>query len=73
MEEGDAHDPSIWVVSCFFLLPKLRGIDVVTESGIATPVDVARMRAAGVHRFLIGESLMRQPSPGMALENLVGQ
>lgn len=25
LEEGDAQDPSIWAVSCFFLLPKLRG------------------------------------------------
>lgn len=46
-------------------------IPVVTESGIATTADVARMRAAGVHRFLIGESLMRQPSPGAALRLLM--
>jgi GNAT superfamily N-acetyltransferase len=25
VEQGDALDPSIWAVSCFFLLPKLRG------------------------------------------------
>ena len=50
-------------------LPK--GTDVVTESGIASPADVARMRAAGVHRFLVGESLMRQPSPGQALRTLI--
>ena len=48
------------------------GCEVVTESGIATPADVQRMRAAGVHRFLIGESLMRQPSPGAALKLLIG-
>jgi len=54
------------------LLPRLpRGCEVVTESGIATAADVARMRAAGVHRFLIGESLMRQPSPGDALRSLL--
>ena len=54
------------------LLPKLpKGCEVVTESGIATPQDVQRMRAAGVHRFLIGESLMRQPSPGDALISLL--
>lgn len=50
------------------LLPVLpAGTEVVTESGIATEADIARMRAAGVHRFLIGESLMRKPSPGDAL------
>ena len=47
------------------------GYDVVTESGIGTPADVARMTAAGVRRFLIGESLMRQPSPGAALRTLI--
>lgn len=47
------------------------GLDVVTESGIATAADVARMRAAGVHRFLIGESLMRQERPGAALAGLI--
>lgn len=45
--------------------------EVVTESGIATPDDVQRLRSAGVHRFLIGESLMRQPSPGAALQALI--
>ena len=55
------------------LLPLLpAGCDVVTESGIGAPADVARMRAAGVHRFLIGESLMRQPRPGAALRALIG-
>lgn len=54
------------------LLPRLPPqTAVVTESGIATPADVARMRAAGVHRFLIGESLMRQPRPGAALSALL--
>jgi indole-3-glycerol phosphate synthase len=55
------------------LLPRLpTGIDVVTESGIATAADVQRMRAAAVHRFLIGESLMRQERPGAALQALIG-
>lgn len=54
------------------LLPRLpTGMDVVTESGIATAADVQRMRTAGVHRFLVGESLMRQDGPGAALKALV--
>lgn len=40
---------------------------LVTESGIATADDVARMRAAGVHGFLIGETFMRADEPGAAL------
>jgi indole-3-glycerol phosphate synthase len=43
---------------------------LVTESGIATRADVARMRAAGIDAFLVGESLMRQPDPGAALQQL---
>ncbi len=54
------------------LLPLLPDdAEVVTESGIFTPADVRRMRDAGVHRFLIGESLMRQPSPGASLRELL--
>lgn len=47
------------------------GMDVVTESGIGVPADVAQMRSAGVHRFLVGESLMRQDSPSAALRQLI--
>ena len=43
----------------------------VSESGIETAEDVNRLRAAGFHAFLIGESLMRQPDPGRALETLL--
>jgi indole-3-glycerol phosphate synthase len=54
------------------LLPLVpSGYEVVTESGIFTRQDVARMRDGGVSRFLIGESLMRQPSPGAALHALL--
>jgi indole-3-glycerol phosphate synthase len=45
---------------------------LVTESGIATRDDVARMRAAGVHAFLVGESFMRAPDPGAELARLFG-
>ena len=43
---------------------------LVTESGIATRADVARLRAAGVHAFLVGESFMRAPDPGRVLREL---
>jgi indole-3-glycerol phosphate synthase len=43
---------------------------VVTESGILSPQDVARMRAQGVHAFLVGEAFMRAPDPGAALRQL---
>jgi indole-3-glycerol phosphate synthase len=43
----------------------------VAESGISTPEDLARLRAAGFDAFLIGESLMRQPDSGAALRSLL--
>lgn len=43
---------------------------LVTESGIATRADVQRLRAAGVHAFLVGETFMRADEPGLALAEL---
>ncbi len=43
---------------------------LVTESGITTPAEVARLRDAGVHAFLVGEAFMRAEDPGMALAAL---
>jgi len=44
---------------------------VITESGIYQRSDVMRMQDAGVYGFLVGESLMRQPDPGIALADLI--
>jgi indole-3-glycerol phosphate synthase len=43
----------------------------VSESGIETADDLQRLRSAGYQAFLIGESLMRKPDPGAALEALL--
>ena len=43
---------------------------LVTESGIHAPEDVTRLRAAGIHAFLVGEAFMRAPSPGAELARL---
>lgn len=45
---------------------------LVSESGIRTRADVLRLEAAGVHAILVGESLMRQPDVGLAVERLLG-
>jgi indole-3-glycerol phosphate synthase len=44
----------------------------VCESGIATPADIDRMRAAGFHCFLVGESLMRADDVATATRHLIG-
>ena len=43
----------------------------VAESGIHNGADIARLRSVGYQAFLIGESLMKQPSPGDALRKLL--
>lgn len=45
---------------------------VVTESGIRTPADVARLRAGGVQAFLVGEVFMQAPDPGAKFVELFG-
>lgn len=43
---------------------------LVTESGILVTEDVQRMRDAGIHAFLVGETFMRADEPGEALRQL---
>ena len=53
------------------LLPRVpRNRMVITESGILSSDDVARMRKAGVRTFLVGEAFMRAADPGAALRGL---
>jgi indole-3-glycerol phosphate synthase len=46
---------------------------VVTESGIRTRDDVARLRDEGIEAFLIGEAFMRANDPGAALAKLFAE
>ena len=55
------------------LAPRItEGRDVVCESGLFTHDDLARMMDAGVRRFLIGESLMRQDDVTGATRTILG-
>ena len=49
-----------------------RNARLVTESGIATPADAARMATAGATAMLVGESLMRQADVETATRALLG-
>ena len=46
------------------------GRRVVTESGIGTPEDVARMRASGVSAYLVGSAFMAADDPGAELSRV---
>jgi indole-3-glycerol phosphate synthase len=43
----------------------------VAESGLKSPADLRRLRGEGYNAFLIGETLMVQPSPGETLRQLL--
>jgi indole-3-glycerol phosphate synthase len=46
------------------LIPQFpRNVTAVSESGIFTAADAARVRAAGAHAVLVGEALMKAPDP----------
>ena len=48
------------------------GVVLVAESGIHSRFDVDRLEVAGVDAILVGESLMRAPDIGRAVEELLG-
>ena len=43
----------------------------VSESGISDPATVRALRSAGFQGFLIGETFMREPDPGEALQSFI--
>jgi indole-3-glycerol phosphate synthase len=47
------------------------GILIISESGIDGAEQIRQVERWGIHNFLIGESLMRAPSPGEKLQELL--
>lgn len=55
------------------LIPRFpKNVVAVSESGIATAADAARVRAAGAHAVLVGESLMRADDPAAVIRGFHG-
>lgn len=50
-----------------------KDVVLVGESGIKTRDDVVRLETAGVDAILVGESLMREPDIGAAVDALLGK
>ena len=48
-----------------------KDVIVVSESGISSREDIVFAKDQGIHSFLIGESFMREPSPGKALREIL--
>ena len=48
-----------------------KDVIVVSESGISSREDILSSKEQGIHTFLIGESFMREPSPGEALREIL--
>lgn len=68
----DLHTLSVRVETSFELIDEIpNGCVAVSESGLRTADDLARLRAAGFDAFLIGEHLMREADPGAGLRRLL--
>jgi indole-3-glycerol phosphate synthase len=68
----DLHTFEVRLETSLELVDRIpRTVVRVAESGIANHGDLARLRAAGFDAFLIGESLVRQPDPAVALQALL--
>lgn len=52
------------------LAPKLNRVTAVSESGLRSAADLARLEALGYRAFLVGEQLVTAEDPGAALEAL---
>jgi anthranilate synthase/indole-3-glycerol phosphate synthase/phosphoribosylanthranilate isomerase len=55
------------------MLPKDSSVKLLALSGVATRADAVELAGVGACGILVGEALMRAPSPGVLLRELLGQ
>ncbi|MGH2442171.1 MAG: indole-3-glycerol phosphate synthase TrpC [Chloroflexota bacterium] len=68
----DLSDFSVNLLTTEYLAPLIpESVTIVSESGIATPGDVKRVRDAGASVVLVGEALMRAGDPAAAIASLL--
>jgi indole-3-glycerol phosphate synthase len=68
----DLHTLTVNVATSFELIERIpENCIAVSESGLRTHDDLAKLRSAGFDAFLIGEQLMLAPKPGAALATLL--
>jgi len=48
-----------------------QGMTVISESGIRSRSDIQRLESAGIHAFLVGETLMREKDIGRKMKELL--
>lgn len=69
----DLSDFSVNLETTLRLRPLIpSGVCVVSESGIHTPQDAARLAEMGVDAILVGEALVTAPDPAAAVRHLAG-
>jgi indole-3-glycerol phosphate synthase len=68
----DLHTLAVRAETSFELIEQIPdGCIAVSESGLRSAEDLARLRAAGFDAFLIGEHLMREADPGAGLRRML--
>ena len=73
MNNRDLKTLEVRLETSFELIDKIPDDCIaVAESGLKDNADLIRLRNAGFDAFLIGESLMSAPDPGVALAKLLG-
>jgi len=67
----DLHTFQVDLATSERLIPGFpAGVKGVAESGVRTPADARRLRAAGAPNLLVGEALVRAADPGALLRDL---